>query len=212
MHKNLILVGGGGHCKSVIDAAENAGWNILGILDVTENVGKTVLGYEIIGTNDHISEWINKAYFLVTVGQIKNAILRVKLHDIIIAAGGKLATIVAPDAHVSKHSRIEYGTVVLHKAVVNAGATIGMGCIINTMANIEHDAVIGNYCHISTGAIVNGNCNVGNETFLGSNSVLAQGVSVAERCVIAAGSFVRKNIATSGIYAGNPAIFKKKLS
>jgi hypothetical protein len=46
-HKNLILVGGGGHCKSVIDVAESAGWTILGILDVAENVGKKVLNHTI---------------------------------------------------------------------------------------------------------------------------------------------------------------------
>lgn len=42
-HKNLILVGDGGHCKSVIDVAESFGYNILGILDMPEDVGKQVL-------------------------------------------------------------------------------------------------------------------------------------------------------------------------
>ena len=31
--KDLILVGGGGHCESVIDVAESAGYHILGVLD-----------------------------------------------------------------------------------------------------------------------------------------------------------------------------------
>ena len=52
--KNLVLVGGGGHCKSVIDVAESAGYKILGILDILENVGKKVLGYSIIGTDDNL--------------------------------------------------------------------------------------------------------------------------------------------------------------
>ena len=42
--KNLILIGGGGHCKSVIDVAESAGYKILGIIDMPEEVGKSVLG------------------------------------------------------------------------------------------------------------------------------------------------------------------------
>ena len=41
--KNLILVGGGGHCKSVIDVAESAGFHILGILDKPTEQGKNVL-------------------------------------------------------------------------------------------------------------------------------------------------------------------------
>lgn len=36
----LILIGGGGHCKAVIDVAETAGYTILGILDIPEKVGK----------------------------------------------------------------------------------------------------------------------------------------------------------------------------
>ncbi len=204
--KNLILVGGGGHCKSVIDIAESSRWTIIGILDRTENVGKKVLDYTIIGTDEQIPEFIHKAYFLVTVGQIKNVDLRKKLHEKIIVAKGKLATVVASDTHVSKHATIGEGTVIMHKAVVNAGAKIGMGCIINTFANIEHDTQIGDYCHISTGAMINGDCRIGGETFVGSGTVVANGISIAEHCTIAAGSVVRKNILTDGIYAGNPAM------
>ena len=205
-NKNLILVGGGGHCKSVIDVAESAGWTILGIVDVAENVGKKVLRYTVIGVDEQMSDFINEAYFLVTVGQIKNVELRKKLHEKILSADGRLATIIASDAHVSKHAEIGKGTVVMHKAVINADAKIGLGCIINTMANIEHDAEVGDYCHISTGAMINGDCFIGRETFIGSGAILCNGVSIAERCIIAAGAVVRKNIQISGIYAGNPAI------
>lgn len=39
MNKPLILIGGGGHCKSVIDVVESAGYTILGIMDMPEMVG-----------------------------------------------------------------------------------------------------------------------------------------------------------------------------
>ena len=204
-HKNLILVGGGGHCKSVIDVAESAGWTILGILDVRKNVGKKILGYTVVGVDEQIADFVHKAYFLVTVGQIKDAELRIKLHDKILSVDGQLATIIASDAYISKYSEVGRGTVVMHKAIINACAKTGLGCIINTMANIEHGTEIGNYCHISTGAIVNGDCVVGCETFIGSGTVVSNGISIAERCIIAAGTVVRKNIMASGIYAGNPA-------
>ena len=57
--KNLILLGGGGHCKSVIDVAEAAGYNILGILDRPDEVGKEVLGYKVIGTDDDIANYVD---------------------------------------------------------------------------------------------------------------------------------------------------------
>lgn len=149
--RELILVGGGGHCKSVIEVAESAGRRIAGILDVAANVGKKVLGYDIIGTDDSIVEWAGKAEFVVTIGYIKDASVRIRLHEKIKAAGGRLAVLIASTAHVSKHALIGEGSVIMHHALVNADARIGKGCIINTFSNIEHDAVIGNYCHISTG-------------------------------------------------------------
>ena len=195
----LILVGGGGHCKSVIDVAESAGFQIQGILDIPENVGKK------------ISDYVNDAVFVVTVGHIKDAALRIKLHQKIVDAGGTLATIIASTAHVSKYAQIGEGSVIMHQAVVNADAIIGRGCIINTFANIEHDAKIGDYCHISTGAMINGNCVVGKETFFGSQSVMVNGIEITSGCVIGAGSLVRKDVTQKGIYSGNPAILKIKL-
>lgn len=209
--KKIILVGGGGHCKSVIDVAESAGYTIAGILDMPELVGTTVLGYPVIGTDDNISEYLDEALFLVTVGHIKDASLRIKLHDRIKEAGGRLATLVASTAYVSRFASIGEGSVIMHHAMVNADAHIGTGCIINTFANIEHDANIGNYCHISTGTMVNGNCMVGEGVFLGSQSVMVNGIRITDGCVFAAGSMVRKNVVRKGIYSGNPAILKIKL-
>lgn len=209
--KKIILLGGGGHCKSVIDVAESAGYTIAGILDMPELVGTTVLGYPVIGTDDNISEYVDEALFLVTVGHIKDASLRIKLHERIKEYGGRLATLVASTAYVSRFASIGEGSVIMHHAMVNADAHIGTGCIINTFANIEHDANIGNYCHISTGTMVNGNCTVGEGVFLGSQSVMVNGIRITDGCVFAAGSMVRKNIVRKGIYSGNPAILKIKL-
>lgn len=209
--KPLILIGGGGHCKSVIDVAESAGYTILGILERPEEVGKKVLSYEVIGTDDDMAKYVDRAEFIVTVGQIKSLDLRIKLHKMIEQAGGKLATIVAPTAHVSKYAQLGEGTVVMHQAVVNADAKIGMGCIINTFANIEHDVVIGDYCHISTGAMVNGGATIAYGTFLGSQSVVNQCIKIELGGVIASLSVVNKDITEKGIYAGNPAKLIKPL-
>lgn len=210
MTKNLILVGGGGHCKSVIEAAESAGYNILGVLDTPENVGKQVLAYSVIGTDDDIPQYVDKAEFVITVGFIKNPTTRIKLYNKVKAAGGRLATIIASTAHVSKYAELGEGTVIMHHAFVNAGAKIGDNCIINTFVNIEHDAEVGNQCHISTGTMVNGECKIGESCFIGSQSVCANCIEIASDIIIGAGSVVRKSIRVKGIYAGNPAILKIK--
>ena len=208
--KDLILIGGGGHCKSVLDAAESAGFNILGVLDIPEDLGKPILSTKVIGTDDDIPSYVNKAEFVVTVGFIKTPATRIKLYNKVKEAGGKLATIIASSAYVSKYAEIGEGTVVLHQAFVNAGAKVGKNVILNTATNIEHDSVIGDHSHISTGTRVNGDCKVGERCFIGSQSVLANCISVGDDIIVGAGSLVRKSISEKGIYSGSPAILKVK--
>lgn len=211
MKRPLILIGGGGHCKSVIEVAESAGYEIKGILDMPDEVGKEVLpGHKVIGTDDEIPQYVEECDFVITVGFIKNPALRIKLYNKVKAAGGRLATIIASTAHVSKYAELGEGTVIMHHAFVNAGAKIGDNCIINTFVNIEHDAEVGNQCHISTGTMVNGECKIGENCFIGSQSVCANCIEIASDIIIGAGSVVRKSIRVKGIYAGNPAILKIK--
>ena len=208
--KPLVLIGGGGHCKSVIEAAESAGYQIMGVLDMPENTETEILSTKVIGTDNNIPAYVDKAEFVITVGFITNPATRIKLYHLVKEAGGKLATVIASTAYVSKYATIGEGTVVMHHAFVNAGAKVGNNVILNTFSNIEHDAVIGDQCHISTGTMVNGDCRIGNNCFIGSQSVLTNGITIGDDVIVGAGSFVRKSLKVKGIYSGNPAILKIK--
>ena len=190
---NIILIGGGGHCISVIDVIENENkFNILGILD--SNINKNnILGYKILGGDNLIPELVNEnTYFLITVGQIKNYSLRKNIAKTLTENNAELATVVSPLAYVSKHSTIEDGTVIMNHAVVNAKSKIGKNCIINTKSNIEHGVSIGDFCHISTCAVVNGDSFIGMGTFVGSNSTISNGLIIKENSIISAGKFIKK--------------------
>ena len=161
--------------------------------------------YFLIGNDDDIPKYVEIAEFIISVGFIKHVNLRTKLYNKVIKAGGKLATIIASTAYVSKYATISEGTVIMHHAFVNAGAKVGKNVIINSFACIEHDSTIGDHCHISTGAIVNGGCVVGENVFIGSQSVLANNAVVGNNIIISAGSFVKNSITKQGLYFGNPA-------
>lgn len=202
--KPIILLGGGGHCKSVINVIESTGRTLLGILDMPEDVGATVLSTKVVGTDDDIPTYARMADFIITVGFIKNTSTRLKLYDRVKDAGGHLVTVIAPSANVSPYAKIGEGTVVLHQATVNADSTVGNNVIINSHSNIEHDVVINDHCHISTGAMVNGGCRIGRACFIGSGAVIGNGVKIADNVIIGAGSVVLKDIVDSGTYYGNP--------
>ena len=210
--EQLILVGGGGHCKSVIDVVEASGqFSIAGIVDTKEKLATDVCGYKVIAHDDDIDALVRQyRYFLITIGQVRSGATRTRLFHLIKSRGGLLPTLIAPTAYVSRHAVVGEGSVIHHHAFVNAGAQVGVNCIINTAALIEHDAHIGNYCHVSTAAVVNGNCLVGDHCFIGSQAVVSHGVIIAPNCLIGAGAVVLTNTSESALYAGNPAVLKKE--
>ncbi len=204
MKRPLLLIGGGGHCKSVIEAVEGLNYDILGILDLPDFLGSKISGYPVVGTDNEIGQYVEQADFIITLGFIKDASIRVRLYNLIKKAGGSLATVIAKSAHLSKNSKVGAGTVLLHNSFVNSASQIGENVIINDFACIEHDVTIGSHSHISTGAIVNGNCNVGSRCFVGSGAVIANGVKICDDVIIGAGGVVVNDITESGIYVGNP--------
>lgn len=174
--KGILLVGAGGHCRSVIDVIEHEGrYEILGLVDIKANIGSRVLGYEVIASDDQLPELITRcSNALVTIGHIESNTLRVELFQRLKQLGYQLPTIVSPLAYVSKHAKLGEGTVVMHHALVNANATVGCNCIINTKALVEHDVKVGNHCHISTASVLNGGVIVKDNTFFGSNATSRQ--------------------------------------
>jgi sugar O-acyltransferase (sialic acid O-acetyltransferase NeuD family) len=211
--RKLILVGGGGHCKSCIDVIESTEqYEITGILDIPERIGHKVLNYDIIDCDDNMDLYIQSdILFLTTVGQIKSPEKRISLHNKVKGRGGKFVSIISKTAHTSEYATIGTDTVIMHQAFVNANAEIGRGCIINTFANIEHDVIVNDFCHISTGAIINGGCIIGEKTFIGSGSVIINDITIFPETIIAAGSVVVKDIKEKGIYGGNPARLLKRI-
>lgn len=188
---NIILIGGGGHCKSVIDVIEQEGkFNIVGIVDKLE-LHSDVLGYSVIGNDfDLVSLAKKYRYALVTAGQIKTPALRIKLFDLAVKAGFKMPSIISPRAYVSPHATIGRGTIVMHDALVNANVTVSDNCIINSKALIEHDTVIESHCHISTYAAINGNVIVERGCFIGSRATTKESIIIEKNSFVKAGGLV----------------------
>lgn len=193
MKPQIILLGGGGHCVSCIDVIEQDGkFQIAGIVDAN-NSRDQVLGYPVLGGDDDLSVLRRTyEYALVTMGQIKTPVTRIKLYEQLTLLGFNLPSIISPRAYVSKHSVIGDGSIVMHDALINAQVEIGSNCIINTKSLIEHDSKIGSHCHISTGAIINGGVTVGRGTFVGSNAVVRESVQIHENFFVRSGSLFSK--------------------
>ncbi len=198
----ILLVGGGGHCRSVIDVLEACKQPIAGIIHGPDCSLDSILGYPSLGRDEDLENLYSKYNLaLITLGQIKTATIRQKLFNLLNSTGFILPTIISPLAYVSSHSTVGQGSIVMHHALVNAKSTIGDNCIINTKALVEHDCIIANHCHVAIGAVLCGDVHVGEGSFIGANVTIMQGVRIGKNCIIGMGCTVKKNIADGEIYA-----------
>lgn len=199
----IVLIGGGGHCRSVIEVIEAEGrFSVAGIIDAPGKQGTQVCGYPVQWRDDDIPKLAQEfGNFLITVGQIKSPETRMRLYSAVKNAGGKLPVIVSPTAVVSSRSQIGEGTVVMHQAVVNVGVKVGVNCILNTKSLLEHDVALGDHCHISTGAIANGGAIIGDCTFIGSGAVLRESVRIGENVVIGCCTTIIRDLPQGEVFA-----------
>lgn len=188
----ILLLGAGGHARACIDVIEHEGrFAVAGLVGRREEVGTRVLGYTVLGSDEDLPALLcDYKHALVTLGHIKTSEGRIRLFNAIEKNNGTLPVVVSPRAHVSRHATLGAGSIVMHGAIVNAGATIGRNCILNSLALVEHDAVVGDHCHVSTAAVINGGASIGAGTFIGSNSCVRDNIRIGDNCVIGMGQLV----------------------
>lgn len=199
--KDLLLVGGGGHCKAVIDVVEQAsGWRIIGIIERPEAGLNKLYGYPVLGDDSQLEElYCPGLSALVTVGQIKSAAIRVRLFQQLKQIGYVLPTVISPHAYVSPRAVIGAGTIIMHYSVVGPSVQIGENVILNTRSILEHDVSVGKHCHISTSAVVNGGVKIGDEVFVGSGSVCREGVTIGRGALVGMGARVRDDVSPASL-------------
>ena len=201
----LLLIGAGGHAKSCIDVIEQENkFKIMGLVGSPNEVGTHVLGYEVLGTDDVLTELLNLSQFaLVAVGQIGTNDLRSTLFSKIANIGFKLPVVMSPMAYASPHAVIGKGSLMMHRATVNAGARIGDNCIINSHVLIEHDVIVEDHCHIATSATINGGSTVGRFSFIGSGTTIRESITIGHSCSIGMGMSVRYDLPPNSQFVGD---------
>lgn len=201
--RTLVLLGAGGHARSVADLAARMGRTVAGCI---APAGDPVGALRWLGDDAWLDDLQAREHaFIVAAGQVGISPLRQRLFDLLLHHGLAIDGLESPFATVSPDARIGPGCAILHRVVVGPAAKIGANCIVNTGAIVEHDARVGDHCHVSTGAIVNGGAELGSGSMLGSGAVLLHGVSVVGSTVIGAGSVVTQDIVRPGTYVGIPA-------
>ncbi len=157
MAKSLLLViGAGGHGRSVAEAAELSGYfEVAGFLDDSVPAGETVMVVPLLGPVASLA--LHRAgaadQAIVAIG---NNSVREKLMMQLVAVDFDLATVVHPQAIVSPSAVLGAGAVVMPGAIVGTQARLGVGSIVNCGAVVDHHATVEDFGHLGVSASMAG--------------------------------------------------------
>ncbi len=206
--RKVILLGGGGHAKCVIDAMR-LGKKLApaGILDLPARAGESVLGVKIVGPDEDLRLWSRSCGGLafVALGSTGDPARRIALWEKAEREGCDFPNVIHPAAAVSPHAALGRGVYVGPGAIVNAGAEVGDGCIINSGAIVEHDCRLGAFVHAGPGAVLCAGVKVGDRTHVGAGSSVVQYLKIGPDTVVGAGATVVKDLPGLAVCVGSPA-------
>jgi sugar O-acyltransferase (sialic acid O-acetyltransferase NeuD family) len=202
----IVVLGGGGHAKVLINLLAKLNWKIVGYTD--EQDRGAILGAPYVGDDAVLPDLRSTHHaclVAVGLGKIDASSARVYLYRKIRALGFDCPVIVSPRAVVNEEVVFGAGTAVFDGAVVNTGTVAGSLCIMNTNSTVEHDCRLGDNVHVAPGATVCGSVAIGNDCMIGAGSTIMQEVTVCPGSLVGAGAVVVSDIESPGVYAGNPA-------
>jgi sugar O-acyltransferase (sialic acid O-acetyltransferase NeuD family) len=190
----VIIYGGGGHAKSLIDLIRAEGKHqIVGILDDSLPVGSLVLDVLVLGNGSMLAELRQKGIgsAVNAVGGIGSITPRLQVYERLKLAGFRCPSVIHPRAYVEPTAVVGEGAQLFFNAYVGSEAKIGFGCIVNTGAILSHDCLLGDFVNISPGAI------------------LAGAVTIKERTLVGMGVTINLNVVVgAGARVGNSAVVK----
>jgi sugar O-acyltransferase (sialic acid O-acetyltransferase NeuD family) len=211
MRDSLVLIGSGGHAKSILFAIPPGKYSE--ILSLTW--GPKSISSSLPIKHLHLRDLSNlmaspHSEYFVAVGDrsLRSEIVK-QLSEIDQVLD--FATLVSNTATVASDLEMGPGTFIGHGVYVGPGCKIGSHVVLNTRTTLEHDCTLSDFSMISPGAVIGGNVRIGANSFVGIGSTLRDGVSIGDGAVIGAGSLVVKNIQPNSLNYGVPSKAIKEL-
>ncbi len=184
--RRLLIVGAGGHGRSVAEAVLAAGeFELAGFVDDAAPGLANVWQFPVFGSTENVGRFrVDADHAVVAIGS--NA-LREALSRSLLEAGFELASIVHPRSIVSPRAVIGPGSAIMAGAVVGTEARLGCGVIINCGAVVDHNAQVHDYGHLGVNAAMAGGSELGRSAWMQAGTSIGYGVKVAAGVVMPPG-------------------------
>ncbi|MGA0409981.1 MAG: acetyltransferase [Limisphaerales bacterium] len=207
MKPKYVIIGAGGHAKSVADVILSTG-STVSFFEDSKKAGQSIFGIPIISSLAEIST-LNSHFLAVGIGDnyVREKVTEeysAKYPDL------RLEPIIHSTAYVSPFSVVQIGSVVMAHATVGPKTMVGKGCIINTKASIDHDSQMSDFSSLGPGVVTGGNTKVGNRSAVCIGATIKHGISIGSDCVIGAMSYLNKDLSDQQTAYGVPAKVVRK--
>lgn len=202
----IIVLGGGGHARVILDVLLARGYNVVGFVD--QNPDKPDMagfsrlgGFGIIGTQFSTEETM----LANGLGSVAVPVARMEWYTQFRETGYRFMSCIHPGSIVSPSARLAHGVQVMAGAVIQPGAIVGENTLINTRASVDHDCRIGAHVHLAPGVTLSGEVMIGSRTHIGTGASVIQGVKIGKACTVGAGSVVIRDVPDGATVMGVPA-------
>ncbi len=206
MARPIVVYGGGGHGRVVIEALRAAGeFTPVAVIDPA--LTGEVDGVPVRGGGDAPAALraAGVETAAIGVGSVGDPAVRRRLQVAIVGAGFALPPVIHPRASIASTSSLSPGCFVAAGAVVGPGAALGDCAIVNSNAVVDHDCLLGAFVHIAPGAALSGGVVVGENAHVGTGAAVMQGVRIGAGAVVGAGAAVIADVPDGAVAVGVPA-------
>lgn len=193
----IIVYGGGGHGKSLIDLLRSMGtYQIKGIVDDGLKPSDSIMGLPVLGGGEVLDDLYSQGIRLAVnaVGGIGNLKIRRDVFQRLAQARFVCPAVVHPSAVVEPSAILSPGVQVFPLAYIGSECRIGFGTIVNTGAIVSHDCILSDLVNISPGAILAGMVQVGNGVLVGMGATINLEVVIGDQARIGNGATVKTDL------------------
>ena len=203
----MIIIGAKGLAKEVLEIfhQRNECDNLYFYDDVSTDVPDKLFGQFLVLRNMEQATEFLKTDNRFTIG-IGNPVLRRKMYEQFVQAGGQLLSAISPLAQIGHFgTTIAAGAIIMAGTVITNDVKIGKACLINPDCTISHDTVIGDFVEISPAVQITGNCIVGDDCSIGTGATILPKLKLGNHVTVGAGAVVTKDIGAGITVVGIPA-------